>query len=447
MKNKQGDVTQTFVKAEDSFLAAYDVAGSIAHVKMLGKQKVLKPGEVNIIVAGLFKILKEIGTSPSTFGRYDEDIHMAVEKRLIQIIGPVGGKMHTGRSRNDQVVLDMKLFTRDAVFECIELITNLQKRIITLAENNIGIIMPGVTHLQPAQAILFAHHVLAYAWMLERDKTRYYQCLYHLDESPLGAAALAGTTYPLDRKAVAHALGFSQVTHNSIDTVSSRDFITEYLSAGAMLMVTLSRMAEDIIIWMSPQYGYVSIGEQYTTGSSIMPQKRNPDHLELIRGKTALVIGNLTAMLSLMKGLPLSYNRDLQDDKTCLFNTYTTVKDSLSVMQGVIGSMKTYPQKMRAACGNGFIEATDLADFLVGQGIPFRQAHGYARKLVDSCIKKGCRITELTDEEYKTLLPAYNKKLKKFIELNTMVNRRNTYGGTSTKSVRHQITELKELTK
>ncbi len=439
--------TNSFVKAADKYLAVYDIYGSIAHVKMLSKQKILSTSDARKIISGLHHILTEILAGKNKFIDSEEDIHTAIEKRLTKIIGPIGGKMHTARSRNDQVVLDMKLFLRDAIYAIIHDIKQFQKSVLTIAKNNIDTIMPGFTHLQPAQPVLFSHYILSYAWMIERDKQRYISCLSRMNESPLGAAALAGTTFKINRNYAAHLLGFDEVSENSMDTVSSRDFLLEFLSTNAITMSNLSRLTEDIIIWSSPQFGFLQLDPKFTTGSSIMPQKVNPDFAELVRGKTGQVYGNLVSLLTIIKGLPLTYNRDLQEDKTLLSQSYTTTLQCIKIMAQMLNSLKINSSKMLASCRIGYLEATDIADYLAQEGVPFRQAHGIVKNVVSYCIDNNKTLGELTTNELLKFSDKLKIALKPILDLKNIVNQRNSYGGTAKTEVLRQIKKLGPVVK
>ena len=359
----------------DQRLFRQDIAGSIAHAKMLARQGIISEKEAELITTGLVSIREEIEQGKFQFKPELEDIHMNIESRLFEKIGDVAGKLHTARSRNDQVALDLRLFTKEAIEETIQKLKGLQGALLEVAEANKSVVMPGYTHLQRAQPILLAHHLLAYFEMLERDIQRFKDCLKRTDVLPLGSGALAGVPYPVDRSFLAQELGFSQISQNSLDAVSDRDFVIEYQAAASMAMMHLSRLAEELILWSSAEFGFIEIDDAYATSSSIMPQKKNPDVAELARGKTGRTYGNLLGILTTMKSLPLSYNRDLQEDKEGLFDTVDTLLSTLEVFAGMIRTLKVNPGRTRQAAGEGYILATDIADYLVNKGIPFRQAH------------------------------------------------------------------------
>jgi len=366
----------------DSRLYPYDIMGSIAHARALESAKILTKKEARRIEAALNAIEKEIDSGKFKFKTEAEDIHMAIEARLTEKIGPLGGKLHTGRSRNDQVALDMRLYIKDQIREIIHLLHELKRAVVVVAATHADCILPGYTHLQRAQPVLLAHHMLAYYEMLMRDSSRLVDCYGRADEMPLGAGALAGSPYNLNRKLVAKVLGFSRVTENSLDSVSDRDFVIEFLSVASIIMVHVSRLSEELIIWSSQEFAFVEFSDDFSTGSSIMPQKKNPDVAELGRGKSGRVFGNLMAVLTVMKGLPLAYNKDMQEDKEPLFDSIDTLKAILRVYPPMLKSMKVNRDKMYAATNAGFLNATDAADYLVKKGLPFRQAHEVAGRLV-----------------------------------------------------------------
>lgn len=431
--------------AFDIRLAEYDILGSIAHVRMLGKCGIIKKEEMKKIIAGLEKILGEIKKGKLTFTSEDEDIHMLLERKLIEKIGPVGGKLHTARSRNDQVVLDVRMYLRDEIGTILNLILKFQKVIVKIAQKNIDVIMPGFTHLQHAQPILFSHHLLAYWWMLERDKGRLIDCLKRVNVMPLGAGALAGTSFPIDRNYVARLLKFPQVSQNSIDTVGDRDFIIEFLSDAATLMMHLSRISEEIILWNSTEFSFVEMDDAFSTGSSIMPQKKNPDIAELTRGKTGRIYGSLIALLTQMKSLPLAYNRDMQEDKEELFKTIDTLEDVLTVFPKMLSSILINKKRMYTACQEGFLNATNVAEYLTNKGLPFREAHRITGKIVAYCIENKKRLEELSEEEFYKFSPKFKKDVKEVIRLENCVNSRNSFGGTAPSCVKKQIKKIKEL--
>ena len=386
-------------------LYPYDIAGSMVHATMLGKQGIITKAESRRITRGLEAILKEIVSGTFEFAVELEDIHMNIESRLIEKIGPVGGKLHTARSRNDQVALDIRMYLRDEIAEVHELLTSLQRVITDLADKHCDVVLPGYTHLQRAQPVLLGHHLLAYYEMFERDRGRLEDCFRRVNVMPLGAGALAGTVLPIDREFVAKQLGFSGVCENSMDAVSDRDFAIEFVSACAQIMMHLSRLSEELVVWSSSEFGFITISDGFTTGSSIMPQKKNPDVAELTRGKTGRVYGSLVALLTIMKGLPLAYNRDMQEDKEPLFDTADTVTLSLSVYTEMLKGITIHRETMRRAAEDGFITATDLADYLVRKGMPFRQAHEVVGRAVLRAIELQCGLGGMPLAEYKQLSP------------------------------------------
>ncbi len=427
----------------DARLYRHDIAGSIAHAKMLARQGILSAREAQKIVRGLRAVQREIEAGKFVFSAADEDIHMNIERRLTEKIGAVGGKLHTARSRNDQVALDMRLYLRDEVALIIESLKALQRELARAARKHIDVIMPGYTHLQRAQPVLFSHHVLAYYDMFDRDRDRFGDCLKRINVMPLGAGALAGTTFPIDRRYVARLLNFPEVSKNSIDTVSDRDFILEFLSASAILFVHLSRLAEELVLWSSQEFGFVELPDRYCTGSSMMPQKKNPDVPELIRGKTGRIFGHLHALLTIMKGLPLAYNRDLQEDKIPLFDTVDTIRASLDMMRELIGGIRTRKDKMLAAAQDGFMNATDLADYLVGQGVPFRVAHGIAGRIVQYCLAQGHRIEDMPLAQLRRFSARIDRDVYRYLSAEAMVERRRALGGTARSNVIRRLKELR----
>ena len=429
----------------DKRLYREDVEGSIAHAKMLAKCKIISADDANKIVDGLKKILAQIDDGKFNFSTTLEDIHMNIEKALTDSIGEAGGRLHTGRSRNDQVALDMHLYVRRQVDEVLKLIRELQKTFVDAAEKNLNVIMPGYTHLQRAQPILFSHHLMAYFFMLERDFERFAGVRKRADIMPLGAGALAGTTFPIDRNFVKEELNFSALYLNSLDAVSDRDYILEFLSAASILMIHLSRLSEEIILWCSREFSFVELDDAHCTGSSMMPQKKNPDVPELVRGKAGRVIGHLMAMLTTVKALPLAYNKDLQEDKEGLFDAIDTVKFSLAVFAQIVAGMKVKVENMRRAVEEDFSNATDAADYLVKKNLPFRQAHEVAGKLVHYCIERGVYLKDLSLDEFKTFSDKFDADIFDAIKPETCVNSRNSLGGTSTAQVKMQIDAAKNL--
>jgi argininosuccinate lyase len=427
----------------DVRLWKYDIEGSIAHVKMLGKQKIIPGKDVALILKGLEEIKSEIANDTFKFLEVLEDVHMNIEHALIKKIGPVGGKLHTARSRNDQVALDIRLFLRFEIKEILKLIAGFQKVILTASEKNINVVMPGYTHLQRAQPVLLSHHLLAYFEMLDRDRERFEDCLKRVNVLPLGSAALAGTTMPVDRKYVARLLKFPAVSENSIDTVSDRDFVIEFISAACTMMVHLSRFSEELIMWNSEEFGFIELPDAFTTGSSIMPQKKNPDVLELTRGKTGRVFGDLISILTVMKGLPLAYNRDMQEDKEPLFDTVDTVKTCLVVLTGMIPKVRFKNKEMEKATEAGFLTATDIAEYLVKKGMPFRDAHNVTGRIVKYCIDKKKILTELNLDEMKEFSRLIDDDIYNCISVMNSVKGKKSFGGTSGKMVLARIKKLR----
>jgi len=431
----------------DIKLFEYDILGSTAHVKMLAKCNIILEDEAKLIIDALYQILEDFKSGKIKYEISDEDVHMLIEKELIKRIGEVGKKVHTARSRNDQVALDERLFCREKNLHLQELIKMLINTIVNLAEENIDVIMPGFTHLQKAQPILFSHYILAYAQMLKRDLLRLRQNYSIINISPLGSAALAGTTFDIDRFFVANELGFESVTENSIDTVSERDFVLDMLFSLAMIQMHLSRLAEDFIIFNTDEFKFIELDDSFCSGSSIMPQKKNPDALELIRGKTGRVYANLIGLLTVLKGLPLSYNKDLQEDKEFLFDSIETVEMSLVIINEILKTLKVNKENMAISCKSGFINATDLADYLVTKGVAFRDAHFIVGNIVKYCIESSKTLEDLSLEEYKRFCEKIREDVYQYIKIETCVNRRKSYGGTSLESVKRQIDNLKKFLK
>ena len=427
----------------DARLYRHDIRGSIAHTKMLAKQRIIPASDARRIVRGLQTVEREIDNGKFVFSQADEDIHMNIERRLTELIGSAGGKLHTARSRNDQVALDMRLYLRDEVKNVTDGLRVLQRQLAMAARKNLDVIMPGYTHLQRAQPVLLAHHLLAYVDMFERDCERFADCSGRINVLPLGSGALAGTTFPIDRAYVAKLLGFPRVSKNSIDAVSDRDFLLEFLAAASILFVHLSRLAEELVLWSSQEFGFIELPDGYCTGSSMMPQKKNPDVPELIRGKTGRVFGHLYSLLTIMKGLPLAYNRDLQEDKIPLFDTVDTVEASLRIMGEVIAGVKVRRERMLAAVKDGYMNATDLADYLVERGMPFRAAHEVAGKVVRYCVMESKRIEELSLAELKRFSSKFEKNLYRYISAEAVVGRRRALGGTAKGNVARRLKELR----
>lgn len=412
----------------DQKLYKQDIQGSIAHVSMLGKQGILTEQEMEDIIRTLNEICDDVETGRLIITDEYEDIHSFVEANLIQRLGDTGKKLHTGRSRNDQVALDMRLFTRTEVLTLDGLIRDLLKELLVIMEGNTETIMPGFTHLQKAQPITLAHHMGAYFEMFRRDSGRLKDLYSRMNYCPLGAGALAGTTYPLDREYTASLLGFDGPTLNSMDSVSDRDYLIEFLSAMSLVMMHLSRFCEEVIIWNSNEYQFVEIDDAYSTGSSIMPQKKNPDIAELVRGKTGRVYGSLMSLLTMMKGIPLAYNKDMQEDKELVFDAIDTVKGCVALFTGMMATMKFNKEAMSKSARNGFTNATDAADYLVNHGVPFRDAHGIIGQLVLYCIEKNCAIDDLSLEELKAISPVFEADLFEAVSMETCVNKRLTVG-------------------
>lgn len=424
-----------------------DIKGSIAHATMLKKCNIITEKDHEDIVNGLTAILNDIESGNFSFDIALEDIHMNIEKRLTERIGVAGGKLHTARSRNDQVALDTHMYVRKEVANIAKLLIELEESFVEMAQKNSDVIMPGYTHLQRAQPILFSHHMLAYFYMLNRDFARLEGVYDRADIMPLGAGALAGTTFPIDRHYVAEQLNFAQIYANSLDAVSDRDYILEFLSFASILMMHLSRISEEIILWCSKEFSFIELDDAHCTGSSMMPQKKNPDVSELVRGKTGRVIGHLMAMLTTAKGLPLAYNKDLQEDKEGLFDTIDTVKFSLSVYAQMIKAMRVNKDKMLLATKEDFSNATDMADYLVKKGLPFRDAHEVAGKSVSYCIEQDKWLMDLTLEEFKQFSPLFDEDILEEIKVETCVANRNSYGGTSYIQVEQSLKNATEIMK
>lgn len=421
-----------------------DMEGSIAHVKMLGKQGILTEQEMNDIVKAIREILAEVEEGKLEISHEYEDIHSFVEATLIDRLGDTGKKLHTGRSRNDQVALDMRLYTRQEVLAVDDLLKDLLNAILTIMENNTDTFMPGFTHLQKAQPVTLAHHMGAYFEMFKRDRLRLKDIYHRMNYCPLGSGALAGTTYDLDRDYTAELLGFYGPTLNSMDGVSDRDYLIEFLSAMSTIMMHLSRFSEEIIIWNSNEYQFVEIDDAYSTGSSIMPQKKNPDIAELVRGKTGRVYGALTSLLTTMKGIPLAYNKDMQEDKELTFDAMDTVKGCIALFTGMIATMKFNKEKMENSAKNGFTNATDAADYLVNHGVPFRDAHGIVGRIVLYCIDKGISIDDMSLEELKEISPVFEADIFEAISMETCVNKRLTIGAPGQEAMKKVIALEKE---
>ena len=429
--------------AFDARMYREDIAGSIAHATMLGRQGIIEEHEAEKIIDGLKAILADIEADKVEFSLENEDIHMNIETLLTQRIGDTGKRLHTARSRNDQVAVDFRLYVKQEIPKIIGMVLELEKVLIRKAEANLDTVMPGYTHLQRAQPTTFAHYMMAYANMLRRDVSRLEDCLERMDECPLGAGALATSTYPVDRFQTAAALGFAKPTDNSMDSVSDRDFAIEFLSACSILMMHLSRFSEEIILWCSWEFKYVELDDAYSTGSSIMPQKKNPDVAELVRGKTGRVYGSLITLLTVMKGLPLAYNKDMQEDKECVFDAIDTVELCVPVFAAMLDTLTVLPRNMRNAASGGFINATDCADYLVKKGMPFREAYMIVGRLVNMCIKSGETLDTLPLKDFRSISNLFDADVYQALELKTCVNGRTVYGGPAADSVKQQIANIK----
>jgi argininosuccinate lyase len=416
-----------------------DIRGSIAHVRMLGAQGIMPASDAEAIEAGLREVFDELAEDRFVFDNADEDIHMAIERSLIAKVGPVGGKLHTARSRNDQVATDSRLHAKGLAWDLIASVVSLQEVLVARADEQFGVVMPGYTHLQKAQPVLLSHHLLAYVWMLQRDVSRLRNAHEAADVSPLGSAALAGTTFPLDRRTVAEQLGLAGVTPNSLDAVSDRDFLLDLCYACAVAMMHLSRLCEELVIWSSDEFGFVTMDDGYSTGSSIMPQKKNPDVAELVRGKTGRVYGDLVGLLTVMKGLPLAYNKDMQEDKEGVFDAAATVSDCLRACTGMVGTLTFNKDRMREGARGGFMAATDLADHLAAHGVPFRDAHEIVGRLVLACERSGRTLQDLTLEELRAASPAFGDDALQSVDLDAIIARRSSEGGTGHDAVKAQL--------
>ncbi|WP_079479353.1 argininosuccinate lyase [Halobacillus salinus] len=428
----------------DQKLALQDIKGSLAHVSMLGECGILSFDEVKTITNGLHTIEKKIVNGEAEFNVSDEDIHMNIERMLIEEIGPVGGKLHTGRSRNDQVATDMHLYMKEKTEVFIQQVEDVQTALMKQAEQHVETIIPGYTHLQRAQPISFAHHLLAYFWMFERDKQRLEDSLKRINWSPLGAAALAGTPYPINRKMTSDALGFDQPYPNSLDAVSDRDFILEFLSISSILITHISRLSEEFILWSSQEFDFIELDDAFCTGSSIMPQKKNPDVPELLRGKTGRIYGNLMGLLTLLKGLPLAYNKDMQEDKEGMFDTSETLDGALSLLAPMIETMEVKSENTREAVNQDYSNATDIADYLAIKGLPFRQAHEIIGRIVLYAIQQNKYLLDLSLEEYQDFSPLFEKDIYKKLAPDQVVAARNSEGGTGFEQVQNQLKLAKQ---
>ena len=426
----------------DRRLYKQDIAGSIAHARMLAAQGIIESGEAEAIVEGLDAIRGEIEDGTFPWKPELEDIHMNIEGRLFDKIGETAGRLHTARSRNDQVALDVRLFTKELISEVDEAIRDVQRSLLGLAESNAGVIMPGYTHLQRAQPVLFAHHMLAYFEMLDRDLERFRQAYSRADVMPLGSGALAGVTYPVDRRDVADQLGFAKVSSNSMDAVADRDFLLDFESAAAICMMHMSRMSEELVLWSSEEFGFIRLSDEYTTGSSIMPQKRNPDFAELARGKSGRVFGHLLGLLTTLKGLPLTYNRDMQEDKEGFFDAGDTLLSTLRVFADMLPAMRVDSSRTREAAQGGYVLATDIADYLVAKGMPFREAHGVVARLSADAAEQGKRFHELTLEEYRRHSDLFGEDVYA-ITVESSIAARDAPGGTAPARVLEALSAAK----
>ena len=429
----------------DQRMYRQDILGSMAHARMLGRCGILTQAETDSIIAGLLSILSDIEAGNFTFEIALEDIHMNIEKRLTERIGPVGGKLHTARSRNDQVALDTHMYVKTAIQSIATLIHDMEQALVEVAEDNMEVILPGYTHLQRAQPVLFSHHMLAYFHMLSRDFDRLKGVWERTDIMPLGAGALAGTTFPIDRRMVAEELKFSKIYANSMDAVSDRDYILEFLSFASILMVHLSRLSEELILWSSTEFAFIELDDAHCTGSSIMPQKKNPDVCELVRGKTGRVVGHLMAMLTILKGLPMTYNKDLQEDKEGLFDTIDTLKFSLSVYASMLKGMKINAERMRQMLDDDFSNATDMADYLVRKGLPFREAHSVVGRAVRLAIETERSLTEIPLSELQSLSALFDAEILEALKIETCIEARKSEGGTASAQVRQALTNCRSI--
>ncbi|MCE5202956.1 MAG: argininosuccinate lyase [Coriobacteriales bacterium] len=423
----------------DARLYAEDIAGSIAHARMLGARHILSAEDVESIETGLREILADIEAGRFALDLGDEDIHMAIEGELTRRIGDAGKRLHTARSRNDQVATDLRMYAKRKACEVLGAIDELRATLVRRAEENLEVVMPGYTHLQKAQPVVFAHHLLAYFWMLTRDVERVRHAYAAADALPLGSAALAGTTFDIDRRAVARELGFQSVVPNSLDAVSDRDFALDLAFACALGMVHLSRMAEEIVLWSSEEFGFVTLDDEWSTGSSIMPQKKNPDFAELVRGKTGRAVGDLVALLVMLKGLPLAYDKDMQEDKEPLFDGVDTYLDCLQAVDGMVATMRVNASRMRADAEGGFMAATDLADYLAAHGVAFREAHELVGALVLMCEREGRTLQDLSLDELRAVSPVFGDDVLRIREIESVVGRRSSEGGTAPGRVREQL--------
>ncbi|OGR25820.1 MAG: argininosuccinate lyase [Desulfobacterales bacterium RIFOXYA12_FULL_46_15] len=425
----------------DKRLYESDIEGSIAHLKMLAKESIITRTEAEILIKGLGKVKEKIENNEIKFSASLEDIHMHVEDELGKVAGDVARKLHTGRSRNDQIALDVRIYLKSEIKTIIDLLVDFQKSLVRMAQKYPDVIMPGYTHLQRAQPVLFSHHMMAYYEMFKRDIERFEDCYKRTDVMPLGAAALAGTTFPLNREYTRELLSFSKVSDNSLDSVSDRDFIMEFISHASICMIHFSRLSEELVLWSSSEFAFITIADSFTTGSSIMPQKKNPDVAELVRGKTGRVVGNLMAILTVMKSLPLAYNKDMQEDKEPLFDTVDTLKICTDVYTRMLDNIEVHTQRMYDACKQGFLNATDLADYLVLKGMPFRHAHAVAGRAVAFALNQKKELNDLTLEEFRELSDLIAPDVYEFIAIEKTVARRISHGGTGFQNVKQAVSK------
>ena len=442
-----GDLARFGASLEvDKRLWPHDIAGSKAHATMLAAKGIISAEDAEAIRSGLDAVGEEIASGAFVFDpTVDEDIHMAIERRLTERIGPAGGRLHTARSRNDQVALDTRLFAKEAASGLAREVRALMAALLERAKAERDVILPGYTHLQPAQPVLLAHHLMAYFWMFSRDLTRVEAARHAADASPLGAAALAGTTYPIDRQMTASALGLSSVIPNSLDAVSDRDYALDLIYASSVVMAHLSRLCEELVLWSSAEFGFIAMDDVHSTGSSIMPQKKNPDFAELVRGKTGRVYGDLMALLTTLKGIPLAYDKDLQEDKEPLFDAVDTATASLAVVRGMVATMAVNADRMAKAAGEGLMAATDLADYLVGKGLPFREAHRVVGSLVARCVAEGKALDDLTLAELREFSELFEADVLSWVEIGSVVARRRSEGGTAPEALEAQFALAEQL--
>ncbi len=428
----------------DRRLYRHDIDGSVAHARMLAKQEIIDREDAERIIGGLGVVRQEIEDGTFPWDPSLEDLHMNIESRLTQLIGSAAGRLHTGRSRNDQIALDMRLYTKEAVSQTIEALHGVQHSLVSLSERYQGVVMPGYTHTQRAQPVLFAHHMLAYFHMFQRDVSRFRDCFQRADVMPLGSGALAGVAYPTDREFLARELGFSKISANSMDAVSDRDFVVEFLAGASLCMMHLSRLAEEVVLWCSQEFGFISLPSEFTTGSSIMPQKRNPDFAELARGKTGRVYGNLIGLLTVLKGLPLTYNRDLQEDKEGFFDSVDTLLSTLGVFQGMLTGLRLNVELVTGLAGESQALATELADYLVGKGIPFREAHGIVRELCRHCESQSVELQDLDLAGFRRFSAKFDQGVYG-ITAASAVAARDVLGGTAPRRVEAALAEARKL--